>query len=316
VTPGRRFVVVNPSAGAGRAGRLWPRIEQRLRTALGVFEHAMTTAPGHATALTRAALLAGCDHIIAVGGDGTFSEVASGFFDGRRPLAPAADLSLLPAGTGCDLARSIGLGRDLDKACAQMAEGGRRAIDVGHATFVDHQEQVAERIFLNVASFGCGGAVSAAVARTTKRLGSKSTFLLAAGRVLVRYRDQLVEVAVDDGAPESLPVTNYAVCNARYFGGGMQVAPDAKVDDGLFDITIWAGYGLMDFLLRQRRLYDGRHVEDRRTRQLRGRSVWARSDERVLLDVDGENPGKLPLRIEILPGALRLKTGTAPPGRA
>jgi YegS/Rv2252/BmrU family lipid kinase len=315
VTAGRCFVVVNPTAGAGRAGRLWPRIEQRLRATLGGFGHAMTAAPGHATVLTRSALLDGHTHIVAIGGDGTFGEVASGFFDGRRPLAPTADLSLLPAGTGCDLPRGIGLGCDLDQACAVMAGEPGRPIDVGHVAFVDHQARPTERIFLNVASFGCGGAVSAAVARAGKRLGSKLTFLLAAGRVLIRYRDQPVEVAVDDGSPERLRVTNYAVCNARYFGGGMQVAPGAEIDDGLFDITIWSGYGLRDFLLRWRQLYDGRHILDRRTVQLRGQSVSAYSDEQVLLDVDGENPGRLPVRIELLPGALRLKTGAPAIGK-
>jgi YegS/Rv2252/BmrU family lipid kinase len=315
VTARRCFVVVNPSAGAGRAGRLWPHIAALLRDALGDFSHAMTTAQGHATALARDVLLAGSERIVAVGGDGTFGEVASGFFDSGRPLAPMAELGLLPVGTGCDLPRSIGLAPGIQQACAQFAQDGARAIDVGHVAFADHHGREAERIFLNVASFGCGGAVSAAVARAGrrpggKRLGGRLTFLLASASVLAGYRDLPVRVSVDDGTPEALLVTNYAVCNGRYFGGGMQVAPDARLDDGLFDVTIWAGYRLSDFLLRQRRLYDGRHVEDTRTQRLRGRRVSARSDRQVLLDVDGENPGTLPVRIELLPCALRLKTYT------
>jgi YegS/Rv2252/BmrU family lipid kinase len=273
----------------------------------------MTTAQGHATALARDALLAGGERIVAVGGDGTFGEVASGFFDAGRPLAPMAELGLLPVGTGCVLPRSIGLAPGIERACAQFGHDGARAIDVGHVAFADHNGRNAERIFLNVASFGCGGAVSAAVARAGgrpggKRLGGRLTFLLASAGVLAGYRDLPVQVSVDDGTPEELLVTNYAVCNARYFGGGMQVAPDAQLDDGLFDVTVWAGYGLTDFLLRQRRLYDGRHIEDSRTRRLRGRCISARSNLKVLLDVDGENPGTLPARIELLPGALRLKT--------
>jgi diacylglycerol kinase (ATP) len=309
VTARRCLVIVNPMAGGGRAGRLWPRIERRLSTALDSFTHVMTNGPCHATALTRTALLNGCERVVAVGGDGTFGDVATGFFDRGQPLAPAAEFALLPVGTGCDLPRSIGLLPGIDHACAQLAGEAVRSIDVGHVSFADHQGRPAERIFLNVASFGCGGEVSAAVAPARKRLGAKMTFVLASARVLTRYRDLPVQVAVDDCAAEPLRVTNYAVCNARFFGGGMLVAPDAELDDGLFDVTVWCGYRLMDFLLRQRQLYDGSHVEDARTRRLRVRRVRASSDTRVLLDVDGENPGTLPAEMKLLPAALRLKVG-------
>jgi len=300
------YVIVNPAAGAGRAGRLWPRIAERLRTGFGgEMEQAVTAGPGHATALTREALGRGYRTIVAVGGDGTFGEVACGFFDGRAPVAPDARLGLVPGGTGCDLPRSLGTG-GLDAVCGSLGQGGERAIDVGHAVFRDHAGGSAERVFINVASFGCGGAVAGAVARADKRFGGRLTFLLATGRVLARYRDQRVALSVDGRPAECLAVTNLAVCNAAYFGGGMWVAPGAALDDGLFDVTIWAGFRLGDFLLRQNRLYDGRHVQDPRTRRLRGRVLEASSDEQVLLDLDGENPGMLPVRVEMLPGALRL----------
>jgi YegS/Rv2252/BmrU family lipid kinase len=279
-----------------------------LRRALGPFDHAFTNGPEHASVLSRQALERDFEMVVAVGGDGTFNEVAGGFFEGRRSVAPDAVLGLVPQGTGCDFPRSIGLGTSTEEACARLARRTARRIDVGHARFVNPSGQPAERVFLNVVSFGCGGAVVHAISTSAaKRFGGKLAFMLVTATTLLRYRDQAVTVAVDDGTPETMAVTNYAVCNGQYFGGGMRVAPDAEVDDGSLDVTIWAGFGLKDFVLKRRLLYDGTHIHDPGTRTLRARSVVATSLEPVRLDIDGESAGYLPLSVEITPGALRLK---------
>lgn len=303
----RTFLVVNPRAGAGAAGRRWDRIARALRQVIGAFEYAFTDAPHHATTLTRRALGSGFELVVAVGGDGTLNEVACGFFEGKRPVAPGAVLGLIPHGTGSDLARSLGMAPSLEDACARLAGHTTRLIDAGHVSFTGRDGRPAERVFVNVVSFGCGGAVSHAISRATKRLGGRLAFTLATAGALLRYRDQAVAVAVDDAATEDLRITNYAVCNGQYFGGGMWVAPRARIDDGTFDVTIWAGFGLKDFILKRRLLYDGTHIHDPGTRLLRARRVAASGRERVLLDVDGEAVGYLPATIEILPSALPFK---------
>jgi len=303
----RTFVVVNPAAAAGSTRREWDLIARALRRSIGTFEHAFTDAPGRATALAREALAAGFELIVAVGGDGTAGEVAGGFFDGTRPTAPSAILGVIPRGTGCDLARTLYGGSTLEEACARMAGRDARTIDVGHVSFVGRDGRAAERVFLNVLSFGIGGAVVHALQTATKRMGGKLAFMTTTARVLYGYRDQAVTVAFDGGAPRHLVVTNVAVCNARYFGGGMMVAPAAEVDDGVFDVTVWSGIRLRDFVFKQRSLYDGTHVGASHTSVRRARCVDATSTATVLLDVDGEAAGRLPIRVEILPRALRVK---------
>ena len=304
--PRGTFVVVNPASGAGTTGRRWDRIARALRRELGAFAHAITDGPRHATALTRRALDEGFTRIVAVGGDGTLSEVANGFFDGRRPRAPDAILGVIPRGTGSDFARTLGIEPALDTACAQLARGTTRVIDVGYAQFLDHHERPTERVVLNAASFGCGGAVAAAVGARSKRLGGKLAFMLATARTLLRYHDQSVSVRVDDGALETLTITCCVVCNGRFFGGGMHVAPEASLDDGRLDITVWQGFGFHDFIVKRRALYDGMHVHDPGTRTLRAVRLYATSDERVLLEIDGEAVGALPATFEIIPAALRV----------
>jgi YegS/Rv2252/BmrU family lipid kinase len=302
----RTFVVVNPASGAGATGRRWDRIARALRRELGAFEHAITDGPRHATALTRRALDDGFTRIVAVGGDGTLSEVANGFFDGRRPRAPDAVLGLIPRGTGTDLARTLGIEPALDTACAHLARATTRVIDVGYTRFLDHHGSPAERVVLNATSFGCGGAVAAAVGTRSKRLGGRLAFLLATARTLLRYRDQSVSLRIDDGALERLTITCCVVCNGRFFGGGMHVAPEASLDDGRLDVTVWQGFRFHDFIVKRGALYNGTHVHDPGTRTLRAVRVYATSDERVLLEIDGEAAGTLPATFEIIPAALRV----------
>ena len=94
---------------------------------------------------------------------------------------------------------------------------------------------------------------------------------------------------------------------ARFFGGGIQVAPHARIDDGQFDVTVWSGFSLRDFVFQYHALFDGSHVENPRTLVRRAQYLHATSDEQVLLDVDGENPGRLPASFTIIPRSLRIK---------
>jgi YegS/Rv2252/BmrU family lipid kinase len=287
--------------------RQWPRIASNLKRALGDFEHVLTAGPGDATRLVRWALSSGFDQVVAVGGDGTISEAACGFFDGGKPISPDAVLGILAAGTGCDFVRTSHGASTIEAASERLAHQPARLIDVGKVSFVDRQKCPAERIFVNVVSFGCGGAVVDALSTSTKRFGRRAAFFLTTAAVLLRYRDQTVDVAVDGNPPEHLTITNYAVCNGRYFGRAMQVAPRAELDDGFLDITIWSGFRLKDFILKSRLIFDGTHVNDPGTRVLRGKRVSASSNESVLLDIDGEPAGYLPITIEIIPRALRVR---------
>jgi YegS/Rv2252/BmrU family lipid kinase len=244
--------------------------------------------------------------VVAVGGDGTLNEVTRGFFQGRRSVAPCAVLGVIPHGTGCDFARTLGAST-LEQACARLAGHRTRSIDVGHAGFVAKDGRPTERVFLNVASFGCSGRVAHMVGQDAKRASGALAFALTTARVLVTYREQPVTVTLDGEAPRELAITNGAVCNGRYFGGGMQVAPQAEVDDGLLDVTIWAGFGLLDFVEKRRTLYNGTHVREPGTRLFRAGTVSATSAAEVLVELDGEGVGRLPLRVQILPAALRLK---------
>jgi diacylglycerol kinase (ATP) len=302
------FLIVNPRSAAGRTGRHFDRIAHAVRAAIGDFECAFTQAPGDGSRLAREAATAGGQLVIAVGGDGTASEVVDGLTL-ARPRDPDPLFGFIPRGTGGDLRRTLGLPDDLDAAARVLASRREVRCDLGRIEFVGPDGAPQVRHFANVAGFGVSGVVSDEVNRGLKFGSGRLSFMLASAKALLRWSDQPVRWRADGGPWVEQRVTALSVCNGRFFGGGMQVAPDARIDDGLFDVVVWSGLGITDFVTKKRMLYDGSHVKLPNTHVLRARTVEAEpaGDGDVLLDVDGEQPGRLPARISLLPGALRVR---------
>jgi YegS/Rv2252/BmrU family lipid kinase len=305
----RPLLIVNPASGNGRAARRLEALLPALRAAVGELDVQLTRARGEATELARAACTS-ARLVVAVGGDGTASEVVDGLVEDGRMRRPDMEFAYLPLGTGGDLNRSLPWRADAEGAAAVLANGVVRPCDVGRIEYRDREGRPRARHFVNVADLGVGGLVAEGVeSPALKAFGPKASYLLATARSLLRYRDQPVRWRVDGGPWQEEALTSLNVCNGRYFGAGMLVAPDARMDDGLFDVVVWKGFRSIDLVTKKRRLYDGTHVSLPNTRVLRAREVEVEpvGDARVLLDVDGEQPGTIPARFTILPGALRVR---------
>ena len=302
------FLVVNPASAGGRTGRRVDALLRTIRAELGDCHCAFTEAPGHGARLARDAAAAGSPLVVAVGGDGTASEVADGLVAASAAGHDAA-FGYLPRGTGSDFRRTLGSDRDLARAARELAGGEERRVDVGRVELAGRGGAPVARAFVNVAGFGVSGRVDGVVERLGKRLGGKLTYLLAGARALVGWRDRPVRWRADGGPWREELVTAVSVCNGRFFGGGMLVAPDAVLDDGQFDVVVWKGLGLVDLALKRPMLYDGTHVRLPNTEVLRARTLEAEptAGEPVLVDVDGDAAGVLPARFTLLPGALRVR---------
>ena len=305
----KTFVVINPHSANRETGKRWAETRAKLRRALGSFGEEFTARPMHATQIAAHAIKDGYDCIVAAGGDGTLNEVVNGFFEGGKPINPEAVLGVIPLGTGGDFRRTFGWSVDLKSSLARLECTDAVPMDLGMLEYTAHSGEQATRLFANVCSFGVSGLVDREVNQTSKMLGGRLSFLIGTTKALLKYKDQTVELTVDDQPPEETRITTLAVANGRYFGGGMCVAPNAAPSDGFFDVTVWAGYALGDFIFKAKALYDGSHVNLPGTRCFKCRRLSAASGQEVLLDVDGEQPGRLPCRLTILPGAIRLKAG-------
>lgn len=311
-------LIVNPASAYGRTGRHFDDIARAVRGAVGDFDCSFTERRGHGVLLAREVCRAGANLVVAVGGDGTASEVVDGLMLERSEEAArdrGAAFGFISRGTGGDLRRSLGCPADPAEAARVLASAAERVIDLGRVEFVGRSGQPEARHFVNVAGFGVAGRVVRDVERMGKLLGGKATFMLASAKALMGWHDQPVRWRIDGGPWREDRVTSLSVCNGRFFGGGMMVAPAARLDDGLFDITLWKDLGFADFALKRGMLYDGSHLRLPNTSTFKGRVVEAEplGDEPVLLDVDGEQPGVLPARFTLLAGALRAR---APGGDA
>lgn len=298
--------VVNPASGNGRTGRHWSRYEAFLRRHLpGGFEVRTTERPRHATELTKDALVHGATTVVSVGGDGTLNEVTNGYLDGTgRPWNPEAALAVFPLGTGSDFVKTAGGSRDPGELARRLERRSIRVIDAGIVEWGSGGAPQS-RYFLNEGEFGSAAAVSDRVNRSTKLLGGKASFLIGVLRTLPRYRNTHVTLRVDAGPAQDLVVNNLTAANGRFYGGGLQPAPHASLDDGLLDVIV---FGDIDFKSQRKSLgllREGKHLDLPGVSWFRAKEVRVRSGDE-LIDVEGEVIGRRPQRFAVVPKAVRL----------
>lgn len=306
-------VIVNPSSANGATGRLWPEIRAALDRVLDRWDNQFTIGPGDGTRLAREAVESGYEMIVSVGGDGTMNEVVNGLFPaddergiGAKPLRDDVVLAPVRAGTGGDFARYLDLPHKLPASVQHLAGDVTRPVDLGVVEYVDHDGVERRRAFLNIASFGLSGVVVEKVNAGSKIFGGRASFLLGVGRAMTSYRRANVKLRVDGDVFFDGSFVTVAVANGQYFGGGMRFARDAEIDDGRFDVVVQERSGPRE-VLQIADLYSGRMAEWDSVHTRRGQVVEATSDDRVLLDVDGEQPGILPATFTLLPAAARIK---------
>ena len=309
MAPWRKPVAIfNPRAGGGKAEKRLPEVSRCLGERLGPVEVLKTERSGHATQLARDALKAGADLIIAVGGDGTANEVVNGFFDNGQALRPDACSGFIPFGTGGDLQRTLEIPSDVERAVDILAAAAQAPIDVGKAAFAGHDGSPLERYFVNLLSLGLGGDVAVRAKNfLSPLLGGKLAFLYATVAGLVRFRGKRVRLTLDEEpAPSEFFISNIAIGNGRYHGGGMHPCPRAVMNDGLLDVTTIDYLTMFEFLRDVKYLYSDDIYRHPKARHFRARKIVAESDETTYIEIDGEALGRLPLEINLLPGSLRI----------
>jgi diacylglycerol kinase family enzyme len=221
---------------------------------------------------------------------------------------------VIPFGTGGDFRRTVHMPTELAEAARVIAANHRRKIDVGRLELTTPAGGRVARMFANIASFGVSGVVDRLVNQSSKRLG-RLAFAVATARATWSYKNQRVQLVFDGAERIEATINTVAVANGRYFGGAMMVAPNAELDDGMFDVVAMGDFGFGDLLKSGRRLYKGTHLTMDKVTARRARVVEAEPiDPKAIveLDIDGENPGRLPARFALVSEALWLIVPGAP----
>jgi YegS/Rv2252/BmrU family lipid kinase len=298
------WLVVNPTAGSGRARRSAQELASRLPDAR-LLE---TEGPGDAVRIARQAREEGVGVLVAVGGDGTIQQCVAGLCLDSSGAQAASDtvFSVLPAGTGGDFRKTFGWNNSVDQAEARLRAPEISRIDVGRVSYqaTEARETTA---FANILTFGLGGLTDRLVESGPKWIGGRAAFFIGAVRATLVHQPVPIELRLDGKVVETASFSNVAVCNARFAGGGMEFAPEADPRDGLFDVVTFEMSKIQTLSLSGS-IYRGAHLSKAGVRHYRCRHIEARTTRpgESLLDVDGEQPGALPLEIDLLPGALHL----------
>jgi YegS/Rv2252/BmrU family lipid kinase len=329
----RPLVIVNPSAARGRTGRELSHYLAGIRGAVGEVDVAETARRGDAAALAAAAARDRRPLVVGLGGDGTLDEIVNGML----PTAPhtitaAADPALLPAlgivgtGTGGDYGRSLGIPHELGAYFAALKDGADRVVDVGWARFPDLDGRPVERHWINVLSAGVGGLVDRYTAAAPSYLGGRLAYGQATVRAIFTCRRVRLRCTYVDPAGERRETSVHAhavcICNGRTFGGGMAIAPMARLDDGLLEVVVFQPRTRWRLIRKLGTIYKGTHILEPGVDHFSCSEVELRPEARPQrtpraglfpLDVDGDALGDVPVAAGLSRGALRVRAPQSPP---
>ena len=296
-------VIVNPTAGANSTHRKWPGISSLLKKIGLSFDFKFTEGKGHAIELARAAAEKGYKYLVAVGGDGTIHEVANGIMQKGSP--ERTSLGIICTGTGSDLSRSIGISHDYNQACHNLANPREITIDVG---LVEYRKngQTLQRYFVNSAGIGFDATVVDAVEKLPKYFGGTIPYLTGLIRSFLFYHNKEVTFKIGDQPSEKARILSLVVANGRYFGGGMHIAPEAKLDDNLLDMVVLGNFGKIELLKNLKKVYTGTHLTHPKVKLVKDTRIIIESAQKFLLHADGEILGEGPVAFSLLPKALIL----------
>jgi YegS/Rv2252/BmrU family lipid kinase len=284
----RHLMLVNPSAGGGRAGAVLPELKRALRNQGLEYRLVMTTSLEHGCEEAREAASQG-EIPVVVSGDGLIGQIGGALAGGDVPLG------VIPGGRGNDFARVVGIPTEVPAAVELLGAGTTRAVDVG---------EVNGRRFLCIASCGFDSEANR-IANKVRFVRGNLVYLYAALRALAAWMPAHFQLVLDG---ERRDVTGYSVAaaNSKAYGGGMYVAPDAELDDGKLDVVYVGDVGKLRYLANLPKVFKGSHTENDEVTVLRATEVEISADRPFAVYADGEHLADLPASIRVLPRALKV----------
>jgi len=284
----RHLVLVNPSAGGGRARKVLPRLERALRERGIAYRLVVTTSLENGRREAVDAAAAG-EIPVVMSGDGLIGQVGGALAGGDVPLG------VIPGGRGNDFARVVGIPTEIPGAVDLLAGGTTRSIDVG---------EINGRRFLCIASCGFDSECNK-IANEVRFVRGNLVYLYSALRALAAWKPARFTITLDG---ESREFSGYSVAaaNGKAYGGGMMLAPDAELDDGLLDVVYIIQFAKRRYLANLPKVFKGTHVQRDEVTVVRAREVQIRADRDFAVYADGDHLADLPATIRVLPRALKV----------
>ncbi|MBK7213888.1 MAG: diacylglycerol kinase family lipid kinase [Bacteroidales bacterium] len=305
------FVIVNPNAGKRKGQHDWLTIARLLGEAGINYINIFTEHRDHAMQLARKYIEKGFRNIIVVGGDGTLNEVVNGIFTQNHIPPAEITLAMIPVGTGNDWCRMYNISNDYKEAIDTIAKGNEFVQDAGMLKYFTSLGQEKTRYFINMAGMG----FDALVAKKTNRQkekgkGNPFSYFINIFSSLFYYKFTKTSIALDDQTLLQ-EVFSMSVGICQFNGGGMKQAPNAKPDDGLFDLTIIRPIGKFKVIRNVVKLFDGSFTALPEVSTYTSSQIKISSITPIYIEVDGESLGHTPFEFTIIPKSLRIITGNS-----
>jgi YegS/Rv2252/BmrU family lipid kinase len=299
------YAVVNPHSANGKTQHQWPELHEKVLQAGIEMEYAFTAHPGEGTHVTREALRQGYQKIIAVGGDGTVNEVLNGLITDDRLVSDSIRLAVLGRGTGSDFIRSLKNNHSTERFIQTLKENTYQIVDIGKVEFLNKDGQEDCRYFLNASNIGIGAEVVNRVNNRSKALGSKLTYFTGTMATVFNYGNIKATIKFEDNKLEGF-FCGLMICNGQYIGGGMQVAPQASLSDGLFDLIVIKDITKTKLLTRFPLIYQGKHIGLPEIGVYQCKELFLHTPKTAVLEADGEIIGYSPGKYSMLPQRLKV----------
>jgi diacylglycerol kinase (ATP) len=305
----RTHIILNPASRGGKTrakgAEILRLIEHQLGDALSLH---ITQSRLDATHSAAEAIRQGCELIVTIGGDGTIQEVVNGFFSNGHLINPDCRLGIINCGTGHGFAQSLALPRSIESQVELLSRGRCRPVDLGRVRYQNERGKTCYRYFVNECQLGIGASVVERVQGNQKRLGGSIAFGLGVVQTVFRHKSQSMTLILDEKETITGSLTGVVVANGAFTGGGMNLAPTARIDDGTLKVLVMYDLSLAQRLLNFPKIYFGTHLSSSLFGYHEARSLKICSEETVFVEADGETLGTTPCSVDIIPSAVKVQS--------
>ncbi|MBL7480263.1 diacylglycerol/lipid kinase family protein [Legionella bononiensis] len=292
-------VVINPESGGGRGKKIWLKVQSGLNTLFDKMTYRISACGDELTPLTQELLSDKPDYLLIIGGDGTLSYAINGIIKQDKIEIQKTKIAYFNAGCGGDFIRQFPK-QDIIQFLDRLKNNQFVNCNIGKINFIDQPPHY----FINIASCGLSGQVVSTVSnsRWFKKVGGSVNYFLHSLVALFTYKRSPVRIQIDDASFFDCSLLLLAACNGQFFGGGMHVAPKAKLDDGLIDVVLFGDFTTFNALLKLPEIYSGTHILDKNVQYVQAKKITIEPKDNSIIHVeaDGESIGHLPATFELL----------------
>jgi len=286
------LTVINPAAAGGKTAKIWSMKSKYFQKKFNNFDEVYTQQSGDAVKIAREAVEENYDYIISVGGDGTVNEIVNGMLSSEKESIKTK-LIIYPLGTGSDLSRTLNLPHNVQGIIDLIKRGKTKSIKVVEAKFLNNEQQIEKRYFVNIADCGMGAEVAKKLNESKKTIDGSLSYLLKIFQTLINYKNKEIKIEADNKLLYKGKINSAIIAHGNYFGGGIKIAPEADLFKDKLNLVLLKDFSKLGIILNLIKGYKGNHLSHSLVESYFVEEIKITAEEKVELELDGESVGSI-----------------------